>query len=221
MTKGTRRPHPLCKLRLPDIEQALWPFVSSRNIWSFENVRGGFSPKRGSRLAPALFRNANCAYRYILASVALSLKSDFARGGGEQRMIRAKANISTGVKFGSSLAYKNHAANNLLAAELLHAQTPTGRVAAVARGTACLFVSHNLCSEPCCGRPFKSPPTLTDLSRVRTRWEIVCSTYSLAEAAALPRAAPPARMSVTRTIVRSCLWPRLRFEFLRRRFLKA
>jgi phage FluMu protein gp41 len=62
-------------------------------------------------------------------------------------MIRAKANISTGVKFGSSLAYKNHAANNLLAAELFDAETPTGRIAAVARGTACLFVSHNLRSE--------------------------------------------------------------------------
>jgi len=68
-----------------------------------------------------------------LASVAFSLKSDFARRSGEQRMIRAKANISPGVKLGSSLAYKNHAANNLLAAELFHAQTPTSRIAAVAR----------------------------------------------------------------------------------------
>src|ERR1700722_3821280 len=68
-------------------------------------------------------------------------------------MIRAEANISPGVKFGSSLAYKNHAANNLLAAELLHAQTPTSRIAAVARRTACLFVSHSLRSETCCGSP--------------------------------------------------------------------
>src|SRR5580704_1449065 len=62
-------------------------------------------------------------------------------------MICAKANVSASVKFGSSLAYKNHAANNLLAAELFHAQTPAGRIAAVARRTACLFVSHNLRSE--------------------------------------------------------------------------
>jgi hypothetical protein len=82
-----------------------------------------------------------------LASVAFSLKSDFAGGGGEQRMVRAKANISTRVKFGSSLAYKNHAANNLLAAELFDAQTPASRIAAVARRTACLFVSHSLRSE--------------------------------------------------------------------------
>ena len=33
--------------------------------------------------------------------------------------------------------------------------------------------------------------------------------------------APPVRNSVMRTTVRSCLWPRLRREFLRRRFLKA
>jgi hypothetical protein len=82
-----------------------------------------------------------------LAPVAFSLKSDFAGGGGEQSMVRAKADITTRVKFGSSLAYKNHAADNLLAAELFHAQTPTGRIAPVARGTACLFVSHNLRSE--------------------------------------------------------------------------
>ena len=41
-----------------------------------------------------------------------------------------------------------------------------------------------------------------------------------AASAARPGAAP-VRMSVTRTIVRSCRWPRLRFEFLRRRFLNA
>jgi hypothetical protein len=94
-----------------------------------------------------------------LASVAFSLKSDFAGGGGEQRMVRAKTNISTRVKFGSSLAYKNHAANNLLAAELFHAEAPTGRIAAVARRTACLFVSHDLRSETFAACP-KGPPTL-------------------------------------------------------------
>ena len=59
-----------------------------------------------------------------MASVAFSLESDFAGGGGEQRMVRTEPDIATGVKFGPSLAYKNHAANNLLAAELFHAQTP-------------------------------------------------------------------------------------------------
>jgi hypothetical protein len=88
-----------------------------------------------------------------LASVAFSLKSDFAGGGGEQRMVRAKANIPTRVKFGSSLAYKNHAANNLLAAELLHAQTPASRIATVSRRTACFFVSHSLRSETAAARP--------------------------------------------------------------------
>jgi hypothetical protein len=88
-----------------------------------------------------------------LAPVAFSLKSDFAGGGGEQRMVRAKTDISTGVKFGSSLAYKNHAANDLLAAELFHAQTPASRISAIPRRTACLFVSHNFRSEACCGRP--------------------------------------------------------------------
>jgi hypothetical protein len=65
-------------------------------------------------------------------------------------MVRAKADIAAGVKFRPSLAYKNHAANNLLAAKLFDAQTPTGRIAAVARGAACLFVSHNLRSETFC-----------------------------------------------------------------------
>ena len=87
-----------------------------------------------------------------------------------------------GVKFGSSLAYKNHAANNLLAAELLHAQTPASRIAAVARRTACLFVSHNLRSETCCGRPIKGTPTF-NLPIARSNAPGNCrSTYSLAEA---------------------------------------
>jgi hypothetical protein len=67
-----------------------------------------------------------------LAPVTFSLKSDFAGGGGEQRMVRTDADIAAGVKFGSSLAYKNHAADNLLAAKLLYAQAPTGRITPVA-----------------------------------------------------------------------------------------
>jgi hypothetical protein len=82
-----------------------------------------------------------------LAPVAFSLESDFAGGGGEERMVGANANITAGVKFGSSLAYKNHAADDALAAELLDAETPAGRIAAIARRTACLFVGHSLRSE--------------------------------------------------------------------------
>src|SRR5882757_9317113 len=76
-------------------------------------------------------------------------------------MVRTKADITAGMKFRSSLAYKNHAANNLLAAELLHAQSPTGRIAPVARRTACLFMSHNLRSENLVADGPKRAATLT------------------------------------------------------------
>src|ERR1700733_1741866 len=154
MTKGTRRPHPLCKLELTGRLRRLFGLLSHLEISDLSRTSAGACRRSGVLvLLPSLFRNANFAVRYILASVAFSLKSDFAGGGGEQGMVCAKANIATRVKFGSSLAYKNHAANNLLAAELLHAQTTASRIAAVARRTACLFVSHSLRSETCCGWP--------------------------------------------------------------------
>jgi hypothetical protein len=73
-------------------------------------------------------------------------------------MVCAKTDIPAGVKFGSSLAYKNHAADDPLAAKLFHAQTPTGRIAPVARRTACLFVSHDFRSETLPrGLPLRAP----------------------------------------------------------------
>src|SRR5271165_6483394 len=84
----------------------------------FENVRGACRRSGVLVLLPALFCRAWRAYRYILASVAFQLEGDLADGGGEQRMVRPHADIAPGVKLAAALAYKNHAADDALAAEL-------------------------------------------------------------------------------------------------------
>jgi hypothetical protein len=61
-------------------------------------------------------------------------------------MVDANADIAAGMEFGAALANKNHAADDILAAELLDAETTPGRIAAVSRRTACLFMGHNLSS---------------------------------------------------------------------------
>src|SRR5271157_6630562 len=115
------------------------------NFFVFENVRGACRRSGVLVLLPALFCRALGAYRYILASVAFPLEGDLAGSGGEQRMVRTDADITPGVKLGSTLTHKNHAANHTLAAELLHAQASAVRIAAIARRTACFLVSHGPC----------------------------------------------------------------------------
>src|SRR5208282_5637073 len=148
-----------CSDRIPFVslayrtnEQALG-LQSHLEKFAFENVRGACRRSGVLVLLPALFCRAWRAYRYILASVAFQLEGDLADGGGEQRMVRPHADIAPGVKLAAALAYKNHAADDALAAELLHAQTPAGRIATVARRAACLFVSHSVAPKTLKRRP--------------------------------------------------------------------
>src|SRR5271170_723584 len=123
-----------------------WPSISSR-IFFFENVRGAGRRSGVLVLLPALFCRAKGAHRYILSPVAFTLEGDLTGRGGEQRMVRADADITPRMKLGSPLTYKNHAANDALAAEFLHAQTSAVRIAAIARRTACFLVGHGPCSR--------------------------------------------------------------------------
>src|SRR6202044_3197968 len=127
-----------CSDRIPFVsfayrtnEQALG-LQSHLEFFIFENVRGACRRSGVLVLLPALFCRALGAYRYILASIAFPLEGDLAGGGGEQRMVRTDADITPWVKLGSSLTYKNHAANDAFAAEFLHAQTSAVRSAAIA-----------------------------------------------------------------------------------------
>src|SRR5271170_2828404 len=129
-----------------------WPSISSR-IFFFENVRGAGRRSGALVLLPALFCRAKGAHRYILSPVAFTLEGDLAGRGGEQRMVRADADITPRMKLGSPLTYKNHAANDAFAAEFLHAQTSAVRVAAIARRTACFLVGHRPCSRTLLRRP--------------------------------------------------------------------
>src|SRR6202044_1417902 len=157
-TRGQKR-RKGCSDRIPFVsfayrtnEQALG-LQSHLEFFIFENVRGACRRSGVLVLLPALFCRALGAYRYILASVAFPLEGDLAGGGGEQRMVRTDADITPRVKLGSSLTYKNDAANDAFAAEFLHAQTSAVRVAAIARRSACFLVGHGPSSRTLLRRP--------------------------------------------------------------------
>src|SRR5262249_43555481 len=68
----------------------------------------------------------------------------------EQRVIRANADVPAGMPLGTALTHDDIAGDAAFAAEQLHAEALARRVAPVARGAACFFVSHdkNPCSLP-------------------------------------------------------------------------
>src|SRR5271170_1512180 len=122
------------------------------------------------------------------------------------------------MKFGASLAHENHSAEHPLAAEFLHAETTSFRIAPVARRAARLFVGHDL--------ELQSPSL--GLAKPREVAPLYCKMIAEETQGAAPASfdsalvlAPPAMISVILTTVKSCRWPRLRREFFRRRFLKA
>jgi hypothetical protein len=61
----------------------------------------------------------------------------------EKGVIAAEADVHTRVEFGAALAHEDIAAQHVLAAKPLHAETLTRAVATVARGTASFFVRHD------------------------------------------------------------------------------
>src|SRR5262245_23230264 len=87
-----------------------------------------------------------CRVRYdgnIGAPAAPLVKLHGAVDGGKDRVVAAHADAGAGMKLGAALAYDDVAGHDDLAAEFLDAEPLTRTVTAVARGTACLFMSHS------------------------------------------------------------------------------
>src|SRR3954471_24465756 len=91
----------------------------------------------------SLFRFA-CRHVHAdeLAAELAVAERDSAAGKREQGVIPADADIGARIIFGAALAHDDVAADDILAAELLHAKAPARGVAAVAGGTACFLMCH-------------------------------------------------------------------------------
>src|ERR1043166_7364755 len=72
-------------------------------------------------------------YGHVGAAFCFGTKRDLSVYECEKRVILAHSHIMAGVPFGAALARENVAGEDRLPAEQLHAEAPTGRVAAVAR----------------------------------------------------------------------------------------
>src|SRR5690606_37784905 len=84
--------------------------------------------------------------RYIFAAELAVVESDAAVGGREQRVVLAHPDVDARIDPGPALTHDNVAADHVLSAELLHAKATAGRIATVARGTACFLMCHDRCS---------------------------------------------------------------------------
>src|SRR6266705_1172487 len=87
-------------------------------------------------------------YGYEGAAFRLGSVLDVSVDECKQRVILAHPDIAAGMPLGAALAHENIAGDGALAAEQLHAKSPARRVAAVARRSACLLVSHGLSPRP-------------------------------------------------------------------------
>ena len=58
--------------------------------------------------------------RYVFAAKLAVMESDAAVCGGKQGVVLTKADIGARIEFGAALTHEDVAANNFLAAELLH-----------------------------------------------------------------------------------------------------
>src|SRR5262245_12315405 len=81
-------------------------------------------------------------HRHEDPPVAFGRELDVALGERKQRVIRAHADVRAGVPARAALAHENVAGQHALAAVAFNAKPPARRVAAVARGAACLLVCH-------------------------------------------------------------------------------
>src|SRR3546814_20202304 len=68
-------------------------------------------------------------------------------GGREQRVVLADPDIDARIDLGPALTHDNVAADHVLTAEFFHAKATAGRIATIARGTACFFMGHDRCSR--------------------------------------------------------------------------
>src|SRR6478735_1993546 len=60
----------------------------------------------------------------------------------EKGVILADADIGARIEFGAALTHEDVAGDRFLTTELLHAEATTGRIATVARRTACFLMCH-------------------------------------------------------------------------------
>jgi hypothetical protein len=81
-------------------------------------------------------------YRNEDAALGFGTELNAAVSECEQGVVLAKADIRARMPFGPALARNNVAGDTLLPAEQLDAEALAGRVAPVARRSACFFVSH-------------------------------------------------------------------------------
>src|SRR5262245_62391163 len=87
-------------------------------------------------------RNLVRLHRDVDAALLLGRVLDLAFAKREQGVVLADADVVAGVPFGAALTDDDVAGKNALAARLLDAEAPAGRIAAVARGAACFLVCH-------------------------------------------------------------------------------
>jgi len=73
---------------------------------------------------------------------APALEGDLAVGQGEQRVVRAHANIGSGAVLGATLTDNDVTGEHLLTAERLYAESLTVRVAAISGAAARFFMCH-------------------------------------------------------------------------------
>ena len=144
-------------------------------------------------------------------------------------MIGANADIAAGMEFGAALTHDDHAADDLLAAEFLDAETAPvrnrGRCATnrLPSYEPChpLQIQRGALAKALISRVYNSNFRPREPS-ARVMASAACGRLRRGERrAASAGLAPSVRICLILTIVRSCLWPRLRLEFLRRRFLNA
>src|SRR5258708_26036955 len=163
----------------------------------------------------------------------------------KQRVIPAQADVLARMPFGSVLSHDDVPGTTWLAAEQLDAEALARGIAAVARGSACFLVRHS--GLPYKTRAGRRAGSLLFLVRgdgpKRTRrrdvyllirpgeYQVGASVTPASACGAACRRGrgggvcdgflPSVRISVIRTRENCWRWPRLRREFLRRRFLKA
>src|SRR5918994_3874378 len=108
------------------------------------------STKKGDG-APSPFRESSGALlggnlarddRHVRAPAPAGTEPDLAFNQREQRVIAAQADVVAGVPARAPLADDDVAGNDVLAAELLHAEPLARRVAAVARAAPGFLVRH-------------------------------------------------------------------------------
>ena len=111
---------------------------------------GSIKQKRGMARHPPFARararysaaTARRDHRHVRAAAAAGTEPDLTLDEREQRVVAPHADVVAGVPAGAALPDDDVAGDDVLAAELLHAEPLARRIAAVARAAAGLLVRH-------------------------------------------------------------------------------